>query len=234
MCSIPKNVNIPAWYTPASVLKLRDLYPWQRKIFNLVQRTPHSRLILYIYEKLGNTGKSSLAKMLSYVRGAIIVGGAAKDIYHGIKAYVDLNKLYPKILIIDASRTDKIKHLFKAIENVKNGNFFNEKFEGQLVKGAHPPHVIVFCNYELEHLDCLSLDRWFIAEINNYNLDIIRCKRSYLDIINFDNLHNDEIKHRELQFGYDFWLADKFITNNFEVFKDRKPATPSKIVKSKQ
>lgn len=137
---------------------------WQQKIINIIDNKPDDRTIHWVYDKLGNSGKSFLCKYLACTRNIIIASGKKTDIFNQIKNYIDIHEEEdPTIIIIDCPRRNLEYINYGAIEEIKNGLIYSGKYEGgQCIFEC--PHVIVFAN-ELPELDAYTSDRWNIIKI---------------------------------------------------------------------
>lgn len=84
---------------------------------------------------------------------------------YGIIKYIEKhNGIAPKIILIDLPRTFNKDYLsYSGIEEIKNGMFFNTKFESDMVI-FNRPHIFVFSNGHPD-VSNLSLDRWKINEL---------------------------------------------------------------------
>lgn len=69
------------------------------------------------------------------------------------------------ICIMDFPRTVEGYVSYSAIEEIKNGMFFNGKFESSMVM-FNTPHIVIFANF-LPDTSKLSKDRWVIENISN-------------------------------------------------------------------
>ena len=129
------------------------------------------RSIYWIYESVGNTGKTKLAEYLHIYHGAIVTGGAASDMKHAVKRWQEIAGHYPMIIIVDVARSDRFTLASaKALESIKNAFFFSGKYESGMAHARDKPHVIVFSNRE-PRLANFSSDRWKVAEIIDMNLN---------------------------------------------------------------
>lgn len=160
------SMNCKLKYEPYDVLEHKELYNWQSKIINLINMTfsVSDRTINWYYEPKGNTGKTTLAKHLCLKYGAIYITGKSADCKYAIKNYIE-NKGPPKIVIFDFTRSQEDFISYQSIEEVKNGIFFNTKYESEMVI-YDSPHVICFANFP-PHKDRLSEDRWNIINISD-------------------------------------------------------------------
>jgi hypothetical protein len=141
------------------------LYTWQEQVKHFCTSPPDDRSINYIYDPIGNTGKSKFCKYMCYHHGALmlpwgktgdllnlVVKKGAKDIY-----LFDLSRSKPQ----DWARDD----IASAMEQIKNGHIVNLKYETNDFM-MEPPHVWCFSN-QLPNLESMSRDRWQLWEIDN-------------------------------------------------------------------
>lgn len=156
------NVNIPR---PLKIIN--ELKEWQQSILDLVKVEPDDRKIIWIYENIGNVGKSAFSKYLVVKYDALyITEGKKSDVINIVYNYILNNDL--NILILDIPRDNGNKCSYKSLEEIKNGLICNTKYEtGNKVINA--PHIIVFSN-EPPDLEKFSKDRWDIYEIKNNKL----------------------------------------------------------------
>lgn len=140
--------------------KYNIITDWQREILELIKTEPDNRTINWYYNETGNIGKTILARHIAIENErCIVVSGKANDIKFAIAGME--NK--PRIVIWDIPRCNTDYISYSALEEVKNGMFFNGKYESGMTI-FNPPHVIVFANVEPE-ISKLSLDRWNIKKI---------------------------------------------------------------------
>ncbi|AXQ66295.1 MAG: putative viral replication protein [Cressdnaviricota sp.] len=142
-----------------------DLRDSQKEIVDMFKTREHpkyGRKIYWFWEKTGNWGKSITATYMVDRMNAIIVSGGKKDILFGVgEMCKDGNA--PPIVVVDIPRVSKDGLSIAAIESVKNGLFFNEKYEGGMIRFARP-HIICFAN-QPPPLEKMSADRWVVRRL---------------------------------------------------------------------
>lgn len=85
-----------------------------------------TRKILWVWEPVGNTGKSWLAKWLVVNKGACYLQmGKKTDIAHAYKG--------EEVVAFDLTRSDKDFLNYDVLESLKNGVFFSPKVRAPLV-----------------------------------------------------------------------------------------------------
>lgn len=134
--------------------------PWQRDIIALVQTEPDTRAIYWYWESTGATGKTTLARHLCLKYNAICLSGKAADMKYAVMQM----ERKPEIIIMDFSRSQEEFISYQGIEEIKNGMFFNTKYESGMCI-FNPPHVIIFANFPPREV-MLSADRWNIVDIS--------------------------------------------------------------------
>lgn len=133
----------------------------QNKILEIIDGEVNTRQVNWIYDEIGNTGKSYIAKYLQTTRKVYyITGGRQNDILYGYQG--------EGIVIIDLARTyaDNLEHIYTIIENIKNGQYLSTKYETQQ-RVFEVPHIIVLANFKPD-IKKLSLDRWNIIDTIDY------------------------------------------------------------------
>lgn len=153
------------FYKEKRQLKIIDkLRPWQQSIIDLISDEPDERTINWIYDPIGNNGKTVFCKYLIVKHNAIIAtAGDAKDIANLLTNQIeggrDLNE--NTTFIFNIARDGFVS--YKALEGVKDGLMTNIKYEAkQLV--FNNPHVWIFSN-DKPDTSKLSSDRWRIFTI---------------------------------------------------------------------
>lgn len=137
------------------------LYDWENEILSILTGKPCDRTIYWYWSARGNVGKSSFTKYLAVKHDALVLSGNASDMKYAVSMYVEKQKEYPKIIILDIARNVNIDKIsYTGIEEVKNGCFFSGKYESKMVLGDSP-HFICFSNRE-PMKEKLSEDRWVI------------------------------------------------------------------------
>ena len=148
---------------------LAEPYPWQSEVIELAEGRADDRSVYWIWEDEGNVGKTALQKHLVMNHGAIMLSGKGADMKYGVSMYIQKQKKYPTLILINIPRSVDNKYVsFTGIEEVKDMMFFSGKYETSMVCGPNP-HVICFANRS-PPIDELSGDRWRIAEVINRQL----------------------------------------------------------------
>ncbi len=128
---------------------------WQKRVlFKILEQD--DREILWVWEHVGNVGKSWLGRYLEVMHGAYLCQLAKK---------ADIAYAYNQepIVVFDLTRSDKHFINYSVMESFKNGRLFSSKYESRN-KRFPPCKVVVFSNYEPDY-DVLSVDRLKTFEV---------------------------------------------------------------------
>lgn len=141
------------------------LREWQVEINTIIAGEPDERTIYWYYDETGNTGKTTWCKGLCIERpGEILyLSGKGSDMKYGVKSFIDNKENRLKVCLFDYTRTVENYISYEGIESIKNGIFYNSKYESGMVL-FNPVHVVIFANF-LPDETALSKDRWIIREI---------------------------------------------------------------------
>lgn len=121
--------------------------PFQRDLIDIVLSEEDDRSIYWIYEPVGNTGKTKLAEYLHIYHGAIVTGGSSSDMKYAVKRWQEIAGHYPMIIVVDVARSDRFTlNSAKALEGIKNAFFFSGKYESGMAHARDKPQVVVFSN----------------------------------------------------------------------------------------
>lgn len=147
--------------------------PFQREIIDLITtKKADRRTIYWIYDEVGNSGKSILCEYLMLYHGAIITGTKGSDMKHAIVRYQEITKHQPVIICLNMARSASFsKETALSIEEIKDGMFFSGKFKSTAYVAINKPYVFIFANHSpAKYKSFYTKDRWKIYEIVDYNL----------------------------------------------------------------
>lgn len=159
------GTEIWRWPIKNTLKIINVLKPWQQTIVDATKLEPDDRTVNWVFDPIGNIGKTVFAKYMYAETDAIIcTGGGVKDIACMIALLKDAGRdLNAKTTFIFnlARTTEGIS--YKGIEAVKDGLMTSQKYESSTLV-FNCPHVWVLSNQEPE-LRRLSADRWKIWSI---------------------------------------------------------------------
>lgn len=156
--------NIPPKVLPEPLDVIEKLHPWQEELMKLFEVKANNRDVIWVYDRIGNIGKSTFTTHLYDTKpNTIFIDGVdKKDIINGIFNFkLEIN--HSSIVMLDIPRHAGNHVCYSAIESIKNGLIFNQKYETGS-RRFNSPHIIIFAN-EPPVITQLSLDRWKIFEI---------------------------------------------------------------------
>lgn len=138
--------------------------PFQQFILDYIQQPIHDRQIMWIYDEVGNAGKSALADhLMSNNNFKVFTNGKTADI---ALAWNGEN------VIFDYSRSQAEQINYQIIEDLKNGRVFSGKYQSQ-TKFYPRPHVICFANFKPDRSK-MSADRLVVLEMrSDYDLELL-------------------------------------------------------------
>lgn len=146
------------------------LLPWQQQVIDSVD-VWDTRSVNLIYDQEGNIGKSILVGKMHFMgKGKKLpFCNDYKDI---MRMAYDVSRVeVPKCFLIDlprAIRKDKLYQMFAAIEELKSGYCFDDRYEFK-DDYIDSPVIWVFTNKQPD-ISLLSRDRWKIWEVEDDNL----------------------------------------------------------------
>lgn len=133
---------------------ITELNWWQSELKDTLLCKPDNRTIYWLWDSVGNIGKSSFCKYAAVHLGATVLGnGSFTDIAFAIGDN-------PKTIIFDLPRTIEGRVNYTAIEKCKDGMVFSGKYESR-TKIFNPPHIVVFANFSPD-MHAMSADRWVV------------------------------------------------------------------------
>lgn len=125
---------------PVKEMKEPDWYDWQKEMIAILEEEPDDRTIHWVWDYDGGKGKSTLAKFLVRNKGACVLNGKAADMLYGY------SKTLNPIVVIEVPREMLRWVSYAAIEKIKDGLYFNSKYQSQMVARDYEAHVVVFAN----------------------------------------------------------------------------------------
>lgn len=172
---------------------------WQKQHFAHYLTDPDDRKLMWIYDPVGNNGKSKYLKWLSFRHSSLMLGyGHAADL-------LNLVSKFPGRRHYGFNQTRSKPHnlqevdMYSAMESIKDGHFINLKYETNEVL-MDPPHVTCFSNH-LPQVNHVSLDRWLIFKITDNNLVLINSKgepiQDHVDLTPEPDPFGDEFERHE-------------------------------------
>jgi len=165
---VEAGIVAPEKYVCRDPLEGKVLRPIQKEILDLVNRQADDRSIHWFWDPLGAMGKTTIAKHICmHNAGAIYLTGKSADMKYGVMSWLSSGKNL-KVVLIDLTRSVEAYVSYQGIEEIKNGIFYNTKYESGMCMFDNP-HVIILSNF-LPEVDALREDRW---EVHDYSPDVM-------------------------------------------------------------
>lgn len=165
-------------YIPRDIREITKLLPWQESMLEIISGY-NQRVINVVYDPVGNKGKSTFVRYCGVYRigRKLPFCNEFRDVMRMV-CDMPTSKCY----FIDMPRAvnkDRLYSLYGAIEEVKNGWAYDERYHYK-EKYFDPPCVILFTNREPD-LNMVSMDRWRIWSINDEKELVPYVSTSYID-----------------------------------------------------
>lgn len=142
---------------------------WQRQVLDILETKADMRTIHWVFDPIGNSGKSYLTKYIYLTRKIIIADGKKDNVFNQVCLMVNgdkKNKVLPEepeVVLLDIPRSSEGYINYGVLEQLKNGLIYSGKYEGGICAfGAL--HVIVFANF-MPDMSQFSDDRWNIINL---------------------------------------------------------------------
>jgi hypothetical protein len=149
-----------------------DFYNYQQYVLAMFEQHKKKPLadreVYWLYDPIGNTGKSVLTKYLLWKHGSDVMIVPRANAQNMRTVIIDRG---PKLLyLFDLPRTlgreEHKEDIYSVIEDVKNGTVLSAMYGRDAQLLMYPPIVWVFSNYRPE-VESLSLDRWVILRMRH-------------------------------------------------------------------
>lgn len=161
--TIPKSLKEQYDEYMQTIYKDIKWHDWQQNVLDLLKTKANRRTIHWFWETKGNVGKSFITAYIEWKYKCIIINGKQADIFNGIKTYLDTEKTFPEVVIVDIPRTNEKYVCYSTIEKIKDGIMYSGKYEGGTIR-LLPVHMIIFANFPPIESN-ISEDRWNITEL---------------------------------------------------------------------
>jgi len=126
-------------HRPKPDQSLPKFRPHQQELADILDAPADDRKIIWVYDPVGNTGKTALMRHYLTKGNATRLSGKKADMAHVYQG--------ERVVFFDLSRTsaEHATYLYDFAEDLKSGCIFSGKYEGA-VKHFAPPHVVFLAN----------------------------------------------------------------------------------------
>lgn len=132
------------------------LRPWQATVLEKL-KTQNGRKVLWVWDQIGDKGKTWMGRYLAATLDAFLcTGGKQADIAYAFNM--------EEYVVLDLARQlEDHKHLYKLLENLKDGHMFSPKYMSR-TNFWSGSKVVIFANFPPER-EQMSRDRWEVIEL---------------------------------------------------------------------
>ncbi len=156
-------------YMGQDLWPLEKMPPWQQFMLKRFNMPGGDRVMHWIYDPVGNNGKTKFIKYLAYKHKAcFLTYGDSKDVLNLCSKFANKTNIYTWNLTRAKPAGLSELDLYSAMESVKDGCYINLKYETRQVLTVCP-HVMVCANH-VPHRNQISADRWMIWELKDSKL----------------------------------------------------------------
>lgn len=146
-------------HTPLPELETHPLRQWQQDLNFLLIHAADSRTIIFLVDRVGNSGKSWFCHYYCRLHdnAQVLLPGKKSDMAYALRTDI-------RVLFVDAPRSKQNEFLqYDFFEDVKNGFVFSTKYESR-IKYLQKCHVVVCLNEQPDYTK-LSEDRYKVIEL---------------------------------------------------------------------
>lgn len=137
--------------------------PWQQHILNIIKEGGSNRTINWVYDPIGNNGKTFLRRYICLTNEAILADGKKENIFYAFKVKcIDENKRV-NICVMDIPRQNERFVNYGTIEAILDRHLYSGKYEGGEI-WLPKMTVIIFSNFYPDLSECTK-DRWNIIDV---------------------------------------------------------------------
>jgi len=136
---------------------------WQLELLQKFEKKADYRTINWYWDCCGNTGKSMFVHycLINHPEYLCINKGKYNDMINQVYNRAIIKKPIRSVIIDIPKNMTTLS--YSALEDIKNGNIINSKYETGSI-AINSPHIVVFCNFE-PALENFSMDRWNIIKL---------------------------------------------------------------------
>lgn len=147
--------------------EVEELLPWQARLVELLNQTKaDDRVVFWVYDLAGCSGKTTLMRTLTLRAGIPILASraaAGKDLTYQYAQMQEKGK-EPGLIVLDLSRSSDEAIAYGTIEEFKDGFVTSAKYESRTIVARKVTSVLVLSN-RMPDLSRLTADRWRVLRI---------------------------------------------------------------------
>jgi len=179
-------------YIPRDIRNIQELYPFQQQLRDLLSLYDE-RGVHLVYDPNGKIGKSTFIRYMCLYHNA--------ELLPFVNDYKDLMRMAydvgPKtVYLVDMPRAiskDKLFQMYSAIETLKSGYCFDDRF-GFKRRFFDRPNICVFTN-TMPDLSLLSADMWRLHQVSK-GANLVGIEDDINDVESLPEHFDDPIEYR--------------------------------------
>jgi hypothetical protein len=184
-------------HLPREPVPCHPLRPWQQMIFQLLERPPNPREIIFIVDETGNQGKTWLSKYYRSIHEKntqIVKPCKTADMAYIIKETT-------RVFFFDLARSRKKYLQYDFIEELKDREVMSPKYHTRLVQLCTTPHIVVLMNHYPD-ITALSVDRYLIYTIcdetpNSNPVKVTKDQQAVAKLLKQEREEENRFNHRD-------------------------------------
>ena len=153
------------------------LRSWQKDAFDIFQKPPNDRTVVWIYDEYGNGGKSWFQNYIESYFGYNRVFRCDFRIKHKDMCHILQKRSITTVDIFLFNDSRSIKgdepNIYRILEDIKDGAATTSKYDNKIIKFKTPNFVVVFSNSQPNKKQ-LSNDRWQIYALTDNGLEQVK------------------------------------------------------------
>lgn len=152
-------------YCGEDLIKEKDFVTMQKTVYRLYKSPPTARPAIWFYCPHGASGKSAIAKFMTYHHGVPLFTYAKAWDLLKIASEMPNRKMY--MLNLSKSKPSDVgmNELYSAIESIKDGHFMSTKGTNVKTVIMKPCHFVVFAN-QLPNMEAMAQKRFRVVFVD--------------------------------------------------------------------
>jgi hypothetical protein len=158
---------------------LLEPYDWQKNFNEILNQNPEKRVIYWLFDPIGNTGKTEWCKTRRFFNNALVLGwGRQQDLFHVRKSFENKKEI---LFNLTKAMPDNVNvnDFSSALEAIKDGMFLSTKYIPE-ERSTFVPHVVVLSN-QLPAEDSMSENRFKICRIGHETKKLYQMSKKEID-----------------------------------------------------
>lgn len=147
-------------------------HPWQERLMDVLGYEMTERNIVWVYDRVGGTGKSTWGQRMDIDGNALYIGHLGKVADFIEVLYREKDRWDGKYMIIDLTREqERGCAIYQCIEEAAKELHVRQKYTSVKFRQRRQPRICVLANWPPE-VTKLSMDRWMIYQVPKAGLTL--------------------------------------------------------------